>query len=48
MNLTKSDYEKILSYYNIPFGNLGNSELKRKAETILATRLCKCITSVER
>ena len=48
MNMTKTDYEKILSYYNIPFGNLGNSELKRKAETILATKLCKCIKAVEK
>jgi len=48
MNMTKSDYEKILSYYKIPFENLGNIELKRKAEDILATKLCKCIKSVER
>jgi len=48
MNLTKTDYRKILSYYNIPFGNLGNHELKQKAEDILATKLCKCIKAVER
>jgi hypothetical protein len=48
MAMTKSDYEKILSYYKIPFGNLGNIELKRKAEDILATKLCKCIKAVER
>jgi hypothetical protein len=43
MNMTKSDYEKILSYYKLPFGNLSNAELKRKAEHILATKLCKCM-----
>jgi hypothetical protein len=48
MNMTKTDYEKILSYYKIPFGNLGNNELKRRAEDILATKLCKCIKAVER
>lgn len=48
MNMTKTDYEKILSYYNIPFDNLGTRELKRKAEDILATKLCKCIKAVER
>jgi len=48
MHVTKTDYEKILSYYNIPFGNLSAVELKRTAENILATKLCKCIKSVER
>ena len=48
MNMTKTDYEKILSYYKLPFGNLSNAELKRKAEDILATKLCKCIKAVER
>jgi hypothetical protein len=48
MNMTKSDYEKILSYYNIPFGNLSTHDLKKKAENILATKLCKCIKAVER
>ena len=47
MAMTKSDYEKILSYYNIPIANLSNNELKRKAEDILATKLCKCIKAVE-
>jgi hypothetical protein len=48
MNLIKTDYEKILSYYKIPFESLSNIELKRTAETILATKLCKCIKAVER
>lgn len=48
MTMTKSDYEKILSYYKIPFEKLSTIELKRTAEDILATKLCKCIKSVER
>ena len=48
LKMTKTDYEKILSYYKIPFENLSNNELKRKAEDILATKLCKCIKAVER
>ena len=48
MNMTKSDYEKILSFYKMPIANLSTHELKRKAEDILATKLCKCIKAVER
>ena len=46
--MTKSDYHKILSYYKMPFENLSDRELKRQAEDILATKLCKCIQSVEK
>lgn len=46
--MTRSDYEKILSYYKLPFANLSSNEIKRKAEDILATKLCKCIKSVEK
>lgn len=48
MKMTKTDYEKILSYYKIPTANLSSSEVKRKAEDILATKLCKCIKAVEK
>jgi len=48
MKMTKSDYEKILSYYKIPTANLSSSDVKRKAEEILATKLCKCIKAVEK
>jgi hypothetical protein len=44
--MTKSDYQKILSYYKLPFDKLSSHELKQQAETILATKLCKCIKSV--
>ena len=46
MNMTKTDYEKVLSYYKIPFDNLSIKELKQTAEDILATKLCKCIKAV--
>jgi hypothetical protein len=48
MAMTKSDYEKILSYYKIPFAKLSTLELRQRAEDILATKLCKCIKSVEK
>jgi len=48
LKMTKLDYEKILSYYKMPTANLSNAELKRKAEDILATKLCKCIKAVEK
>ena len=48
MTMTKTDYEKILSYYKIPFDNLNPRELKQTAEDILATKLCKCIKAVEK
>jgi hypothetical protein len=48
MAMTKTDYEKILSYYKIPFTELSTRELKQTAEDILATKLCKCIKAVEK
>jgi hypothetical protein len=46
--LTKSDYEKILNYYNIPFSSSESSkQIKNKAEEILAEKLCKCIKKVK-
>jgi hypothetical protein len=46
--LTKSDYEKILNYYNIPFSTSDTSKkIKGKAEEILADKLCKCIKKVK-
>ena len=46
MAMTNTDYEKILSYYKIPFAELSTRELKQTAEDILATKLCKCIKAV--
>ena len=46
--LNKSDYEKILNYYNIPFSSSESSkQIKNKAEEILAEKLCKCIKKVK-
>jgi hypothetical protein len=46
--LTKSDYEKILNYYNIPFSlSESSKQIKSKAEEILAQKLCKCIKTVK-
>jgi hypothetical protein len=46
--LTKSDYEKILTYYNIPFSSSdGCKTIKSKAEQVLAEKLCKCIKKVK-
>ena len=46
--LTKNDYEKVLNYYNIPFSlNDSSKNIKNKAESILAEKLCKCIKKVK-
>jgi len=43
--MTQTDYLKILRYYKItPPKN--NKTLKRKAEDILATKLCRCIKRI--
>ena len=48
MNLTKSDYIKILKYYNINnYNSYTNKEIKQKAENILASKLCKCIKTIK-
>uniref|UniRef100_A0A6C0EGW3 Uncharacterized protein n=1 Tax=viral metagenome TaxID=1070528 RepID=A0A6C0EGW3_9ZZZZ len=44
-NITKKDYIKILEYYNVPIPN-NNKNIKEKAETILANKLCGCIKKV--
>ena len=46
-SLTNKDYISILNYYNIPFNeNTSNTDIKTKAEHILANKLCKCIKKV--
>lgn len=47
MKLTNDDYINILKYYNIYKKNLKKSEIKKKAENILADKLCKCIKNVD-
>lgn len=45
--LTKPDYVKILQYYQqtIPFSHVA---IKKKAEKILAVKLCSCIKKIEK
>lgn len=44
MDLTLSDYKKIVNYYQIP--KTSNKTYKQLAEDTLASKLCKCIKSV--
>ena len=44
-NLSKSDYIKILKYYNIRAPK-STKTMKNKAEQILAEKMCKCIKKI--
>ena len=44
-SLTKTDYKKILEYYDETIPSTV-SELKKSAEKILALKLCRCIKKV--
>ena len=47
-SLTKNDYISILNYYNIEINkDMSSLEIKNKAESILASKLCKCIKNVD-
>jgi hypothetical protein len=45
MTMTKREYKKILTFYKIRIPKR-NKTLKKKAEDILAKKLCKCIKSI--
>jgi hypothetical protein len=45
--LLLKDYKTILNYYNIDYTNLSNKNIKKKAEDILADKLCRCIKKVD-
>ena len=47
MKLTKEDYIKILNFYNITYRKNNFNHIKRKAENILADKLCRCIKRVK-
>jgi hypothetical protein len=48
-NLTKNDYHSILKYYKINVDeNMSNDDIKKRAENILASKLCKCIKKVDK
>lgn len=46
--LSNSDYQSILNFYKIPFDNKSKESIKQKAESILASKLCKCIKKVDK
>jgi hypothetical protein len=47
LSLTKKDYMAILKYYKINTKNKMNyTDIKHKAEQLLASKLCKCIKNV--
>jgi hypothetical protein len=47
MKLSKNDYKSILNYYKIKYDNSTPQQIKNTAETILATKLCRCIKKVD-
>lgn len=47
MDLTNKDYLDIIKFYKIDVSNMKNSEIKKKAENLLANKLCRCIKKVD-
>ena len=47
MKLTKDDYIKILDFYKINYSKYNSQTIKRKAEDLLASKLCRCIKKVK-
>jgi hypothetical protein len=45
--LTSKDYKKILEHYNEPIPKFPGLR-KRKAESILANKLCRCIKKIDK
>ena len=45
-NLTKSDYIKILNYYNVSIPK-SLKNIKTKAKQIIMNKLCRCIKKVD-
>jgi len=46
-SLSKNDYISILTFYDMPIPK-SNRLLQKKAEKIMAEKLCKCIKSVSK
>ena len=46
-DLTLKDYKLILDFYEISYKNMSNSAIRKNAEEILATKLCRCIKKVQ-
>ena len=47
MRLKNSDYVTILKYYDIDVKGMKKKDAKRKAEDLLANKLCRCIKKVD-
>ena len=47
MRLKNSDYVTILKYYDIDAQGMRKKDAKRKAEDLLANKLCRCIKRVD-
>ena len=47
-NITHRDYLDILKYYKIDAAHLKKNDVRKKAEHLLATKLCKCIKSIKK
>jgi hypothetical protein len=48
MRLSLNDYKLILKYYNIDISGMKNSAIRKRAEGILAEKLCRCIKTVDK
>ena len=53
MKITKTDYVTILQYYGVKIprtklGRVNLSKTKKRVNTILAKKLCRCIKSVQK
>ena len=48
MVLSKDDYIKILDYYKVDHKSYDYDKLKKRAEELLATKLCRCIGNVSK
>ena len=47
MNLTHKDYLDIMKFYKMDVSKMHKSAIKKKAENILANKLCRCIKKVD-
>lgn len=48
ITITGADYKVILNFYGIPHANLNAAEIKKAAEAILGSKMCKCIKRVQK
>ena len=48
MRLSLNDYISILKYYEIETSGMKTKDIKRRAEDILAKKLCRCIKAVDK